>query len=322
MGSNSSDFFKILDDLNSSSFNPVSSGLSSSDVTSIQTLKNNINSYSQNNNIQSILSAQSDMSGILQQEKDYLKKRKQDIAHDVETGERVMKLNDSNRKKYYYYVLIVLGWVGVLVLILALFFLNRSFGIPFNFLFILIMVTALSGSGFILYQMSFRDPTDFDKMNLLSPQLDASLNNIKTTNGSIFGSFGIDCVGSNCCPPGNPYGLVYDESIHKCVLPGQVSSTTVPNNGSSTGSSSTTNRSTTVPNPTAFTNMTEGFNTENLDTLSTGKDDKKKEGFMGVDDLLAYYPPQFPMRIGGKPVQYNYACESEKLYCAPKIDSF
>jgi hypothetical protein len=253
------------------------------------------------------------MKTIMDQEKSYLLKRKQDIAHDVETGERIMKLNDSTRKKYYYYVLIVLGWVGVIVLIMILFYLNRVFGIPFNVIFILIMAFALFGTGFIIYQMSLRDPTDFDKLNLLSPQLDASLNNIKTTNGSIFGSFGIDCVGSNCCPPGNPYGLAYDESIHKCVLLNSNSPAPIVQNNSvnsnSTNTSPTPIVQTTSPTPSrgngSSTNVGDG-----------------QESFMGIDDLLAYYPPQLPMRIGGKPVQYNYACESEKLYCAPKINSF
>jgi len=317
MGSNSSDFFQILDDLNSSSFNTVSAGLSGSDIQNIQDLKSRVDSYTKNNDIGSIVSAQTDMRSIMDQEKAYLQKRHQDIAHDVETGERVMKLNDSTRKKYYYYVLIVLGWVGVIVLILVLFYLNRAFGIPFNFLFILIMVVALSGTGYIIYQMSLRDPTDFDKLNLLSPQLDASMNNIKTINGNIFGSFGIDCIGSNCCPPGNPYGLVYDESIHKCVLL-QDTNPTLPgssSSGSSTSGTKITKPVSTTTNPNTFVgSMTEGF--KGVEGVS------KREGFAGVEDLLAYYPPQFPMRIGGKPIQYNYACESEKLYCAPKIDSF
>jgi hypothetical protein len=43
-----------------------------------------------------------------------------------------------------------------------------------------------------------------------------------------------------------------------------------------------------------------------------------EENFMTIADLLSAYPPQFPMRLA-KPVQYNYACESEQLYCNPKI---
>jgi len=216
---NSSDYFQILDVLNSGQQNPVSLsgyGLTGTDTNNIKNLNSQIVDYGKSNNIGQILSAQTDMSGIMQKEQAYLKKRKQEIALDVETGERAMRLNDSTRKKYYSYVSIVLVWVGVLIVALVLVFLNRAFGVPFNLLFALVMALALFWTGWTLYQMSLRDPTDFDKLNLVPPNVGP--NYVNPTNIGLWNAFGIDCIGPNCCPPGNRFGLVYDHSMNQCVL--------------------------------------------------------------------------------------------------------
>jgi hypothetical protein len=362
---NSSDYFKILDDLNSSQQNPVSLsgyGITGDDVAKIQQLNKNISDYSANNNIGHILSAQTDMSGIMQKEQKYLQNRKQDIAQDVQTGERTMRLNDSTRKKYYSYVTIVLVWVGVLIIALVLVFLNRSFGIPFNLLFALVMAVALFWTGWTLYQMSLRDPVDFDKLNLLPPdQVGADYVN-KDSNNNLWNGFGLDCIGANCCPPGNTFGLVYDKTMNQCVLATTANSfTTTPPTGAE-GVSPTPPRPTglvgdagvspTPPRPTGLggaagvsptppmgatgggTNQPTGNNNQNMNQLfssifpnwqssiggnSNGfQNMSNAENFMTIADLLSAYPPQFPMRLV-KPVQYNYACESEQLYCNPKI---
>jgi len=248
--SDPNDFFQILDKLNSSYLSNKSlAGYSGSQIAnqSIHQLSPALNSYIAKNPIPQMLSAQSDMSDIMTQETNYLNHVQSNMARDVQTGERTLMLNDSNRKKYYAYVVIVMVWVGVLAILLILLFLNKSIGIPFNFFFIVLVAGTLCWTLWYLYQMSLRDPTDFDKLHLDKPFVSPGFVNPK---GSKLGSwlFGIDCIGPGCCPPGNPYDLVYDSTANQCVL-----RTTVGSSG--TGTSTTT---TTVTTPVGTSSMRSG----------------------------------------------------------------
>ena len=277
---NNSNFFNVLSQLNLGSTQPLAAVGNSVDQDYIKKTVNNaqavMQDYEATNPMSDILEVQTQYNNVMEQEYNYLQTRERQIKMDIETGERMMKLNDSNRKKYYAYVYIVMIWVCVVILILLLVYLNRYLGIPFNFFFAIIVTIGVLWSAWLLYSISVRDPIDYDKLNLQPPNLSPS-----TAGNSIFGlgpSPGTHdisaCVGAECCPiiTQDGYTLKYNVKDNLCELEGMKS------------------------------------RKEGMKSRKEGK-----EGFVTMSNFLDYYPPMsisklFPVYL------HNYPCEGEE-YC-------
>ena len=232
------------------------------------------------------MQGQSEYQNVLKQEYNYLNTREAEIKQDIEMGERMMQLNDSNRKKYYAYINIIMVWVSAIILILIFVYLNRFFGVPFKFFFALIVTGAIIWSAYLLYQIQKRDPTDFDKLRLNGPKISSSPGSINTTST---GSKNITptptttlsnnsnvCVGQDCCPDGYNYNS--EPGHNKC----------------------------------------EQFTTIEQATTN-GEYSTEQEGFT-VEKLLDFYPPMSIGQLFNMPL-FNYACEGQ-TYCAYRDNTF
>jgi len=278
--SNNTSWFDVVSQFNMGKTQPLAITGTQADPQTIQNTLNEaqktIQNYEIKNPMANILEVQTEYNDVMEQEYNYLQNKERQIRMDIETGERIMQLNDSNRKKYYAYVSIVIIWVCVIVLILLLVYLNRYLGIPFNFFFAVIVTTAVLWSGWILYTISLRDPTDYDKLNLEPPNLGPSANAGDLLAGNnLFGTNnGPTCVGAECCPlvSAQGYKMQYNPLINKCEI--------VMSQGPS-------------PHADSFVG--------------------NKEGFVTMSQFLDYYPPMSISKLFKMPL-YNYACEGEE-YC-------
>jgi len=249
--------------------------------------------YAPTNHIENILTNQTQQAAIMAQETKYLGERDDAIRKDIATGERMMQLNDSNRKKYFQYVTIVMIWVGAITVVLLLIYLKRVFSdFPFNLFFMLTILAALLWSAFILYTISKRDPTDFDKLYLIPPDfksIPVAMSSKDSTASDQWDMNG-NCIGESCCTaeetyikPGHSYkGTTYEHG--KC-LPGAGLIETFQNRGQ------------------------EGFKNKGL----MGFKNRGQEGFTAIGDLLASFPPNLGANLFPF-YSYNYACEGDD-YC-------
>jgi uncharacterized membrane protein (DUF485 family) len=223
--SNSSNYFNVLSQFNVGNNPSLSSPSLSSDqlYNTIQQANQLLNNYQQSNPISNILEVQTDYNNIMNQEYNYLQQQESKMKQDVETGERMLKLNDSNRKRYYAYISIIMIWVCTIVLVILLVYMNRFLGVPFNFFFAIIVTVAIVWSVWIFYSINIRDPTDYDKLNLDGPNASdvtstsnwftevGAKNNLDYTAPSAF------CIGADCCPTVTGSKLHYDAGLNKCV---------------------------------------------------------------------------------------------------------
>jgi hypothetical protein len=293
----SSNYFNILNKLSIGGF----SGQNLSDLNAGQiynksvTLDTEIQNYKGNNPMSNILSIQDDMSGIMQTELNYLNGRQSLINQDIATGERLMQLNDSNRKRYYKYVVLVMIWVGTITLVLLLVYLKRIFtDLPFNLIFLLIITGALIWSILILYTIYTRDPTDFDKLYLTPPDFKATpvaSATITDNTDSGYDSNG-NCIGETCCRAGEVYRHDPVTGYGSCYILG-------------------------TPNiPDSFTTMSgdNGTGARKISNMEMAGFQDKKEGFTSaVGNLLNTFPPNVGASIFPF-YEYNYACEGDD-YC-------
>lgn len=278
----SDNFFNVLDRLVARA-NPLSTNTDYQQT--INTIDSKLQSYSPNNNTDRILTAQSQMIDVMNKETDYLNNRDEMIKKDIATGERMMQLNDSNRKRYYQYVMIVMIWVGTITVLLLLIYLKRIFSdFPFNFFFLLTITIAVLWTTYILYTISQRDPTDFDKLYLIPPEFKSYPSARPISSGSTDLQFDANgnCIGEYCCVPGETYVKNDTYPNGKCLI-----DTNIKNN---------------------FQNMSDGF-----ENMSDGFENKRKEGFTAIGDLLGAYPPNLGANLFPF-YSYNYACEGDD-YC-------
>ena len=215
---NANSYFDILQKLNMGGSGAL---LTNTDTQSMQgtitsemsSLRNSLSSMPP---MSQVIAAQSQVNNILKSEMDYLALQEKEIIQDVETGNRMMRLNDSNRKRYGHYIMIVMIWIGTAALVLLLVYLNRYLGVPFNFFFVIIITVAILWTLLTLRTMYIRDPTDFDKLHLAPPKMTPAKYSgpaASPSDGSGSGGSGSDCIGQQCCT----YGMHYDLNQRKCV---------------------------------------------------------------------------------------------------------
>jgi hypothetical protein len=177
-----------------------------------------------NSSASAVLAQQSKMQAIVNTEQGRLDNKKNALANTKTTQERVMELNDSNRKKMIEYTKILLIFVAALFIFFVLQKLNAWFPqIPdwiVDYSAILIFSTAAIYSLVIYIKMQGHEPTNFDQIympppRLLTPSQQAAQQAEAARSGNLLGTVNLgQCAGAACCAS----GTYWDVSSGMCVL--------------------------------------------------------------------------------------------------------
>ena len=197
---------------------------------------------------------QNEVYEIISEENKRLDKKKDQIDQAMVGQERVMKLNDSYRKRYTQYTKIMIG----AIITLALFYIIRMLETSFQFipnwiinLLVIIVVSAGTLYCMVLYSdILQRDKLDFDKVS--SDSLTSALKMANNTGATDKGKTdlmksvpGMPCYGPQCCS-GN---TIWDVSNSVCIIDTAAVTVTKKSSGAKQ-QSSFTNMSTDRPVPT------------------------------------------------------------------------
>lgn len=148
-----------------------------------------------------ILTDQTDMNRILQDDLSYVNQQKGKLESSLETKNRLIVLNDNQRKRNIQWIYITVVWVitllAVLMIILVCKLLPEWF--PCNIIIGILISIGCILTIIILTNLAKRNPMNYDQLNLQSPTLvDSSGSFISDASGS----WGLNgCVGSQCCDP-------------------------------------------------------------------------------------------------------------------------
>jgi hypothetical protein len=177
-----------------------------------------------NSSATSVLAQQSAMLNIVNQEEARIAQKKTAMENTTSTQQRVLDLNDSNRKKMIEYTKILLIFVVALFLFFVLQKLNAWFPeIPdwiVDYSAILIFSIAAIYSLVIYIKMQGHEPTNFDQIympppRMLTPSQRAAQEAEAAKSGNLLGTLNLgQCTGAACCAS----GTYWDVSSGMCVL--------------------------------------------------------------------------------------------------------
>jgi hypothetical protein len=158
-----------------------------------------------------VLDHQTKINDIAQTELNRLQQKKTNVDLAIEGQKRMVKLNDSYRKKYSYYVKIMITTIVFLLIFIALNMMSNYFPIIpsliFDILYFLLGTTLIFTIYFIFQDIVWRDNMNFDELsfnapNITDPLLIAQQQNQASKMGNLLGTINvIGCVGNNCCDP-------------------------------------------------------------------------------------------------------------------------
>ena len=172
-----------------------------------------------------VLTHQDRVKDIVDTEKERLLRKKQSIDNALISKKRVIALNDSHQKKQSEHNKIKFVWILALAIsVLSTILKNHFFFIPsfiFNLVTILVLFTASIFTISTLMEVSKRENTNFDRLNIPEPadrtqqELQAATEAASKGEGSdlLSGMNLYGCIGSYCCNPGTKW----DRDISKCV---------------------------------------------------------------------------------------------------------
>ena len=172
-----------------------------------------------------VLTHQEDVADIVDTEKDRLLLKKQSIDNALVGKKRAIELNDSYQKKQAEYNKIKYAWVMALAVSVILVISKKNFVFLPSFMFDLFTILVLFGASIytisILIEVSRREKTNFNKLDLPDPaartaaELQAAAKAAsKEEGGDLLGGMNLyGCVGSYCCSPGTKW----ENDISKCV---------------------------------------------------------------------------------------------------------
>jgi hypothetical protein len=158
-----------------------------------------------------VLDHQAKMNNIVSTELDRLNKKKQNVDLAIEGQKRMVKLNDSYRKKYSYYVkiiILIIVFLSIFVLINVISkYLTFIPSFVFDIFYFLLAVTLVFTIYFIYLDIIWRDNMNFDELtfnppNITDPNAVALAKQQSSKLGNLLGTIDvIGCVGNNCCDP-------------------------------------------------------------------------------------------------------------------------
>lgn len=196
----------------------------SSTLASVQTNLDNLYTdfVSASGTSSSVLDHQTQMENVVTTELNRLKKKKENVDLAIESQNRMVKLNDSYRKKYSYYVKIIITIIVFLCIFIFINLLSSYFPLlsyVFDIFYFFLAVTLVFTIYFIYLDVIWRDNMNFDELAFNPP-------NITDTNalaqqraqasklGNLLDSIDvIGCVGEKCC---DPETTVWDSQKYIC----------------------------------------------------------------------------------------------------------
>ena len=223
----------------------------------------NISNKDLNNNVNQV-------SGILEKEKSFLEDKSNEINSELTSQQRLIALNDSQRKKQSYYNYIIL--VVVITLILFIILINIRNVFPFipeiviSLLLIIIITLSAGYISILFYSSTLRDHMDFDKIDLPPPATEEkkvgsdgkdSTNLLKSIMNSN------DCVGEECCVASTK--LTWNPYINKCDI--KCDTGLYAYNGNCVTASVCTSKNSILCGKSCIPNTQECFNKESMGNL-------------------------------------------------------
>jgi hypothetical protein len=164
-----------------------------------------------------ILTQQSDMQDIVQNEQNRLEQKATGIENAYATQQRLIQFNESYREKNMKYINILVIIIITILVYLALLIIGRN--IPFiPEIVITILIGILFTTSFIIVCVIYariqkQDPMDFQKLLFVRPSI---------TTGNVYGNvsgnsigFGlpVTCIGNLCCGNGTTWNATYNNCI-------------------------------------------------------------------------------------------------------------
>jgi hypothetical protein len=210
----------------SNSYTSANRGQTVAQLTQLQTDLQNLGTTYQNANSSAtaVLAQQGAMLNIVNQEQARIAQKKDALANTITTQQRVMDLNDSNRKKMIEYTKILLIFVVALFLFFALQKLNAWFPEMPDWIVdhsaIFIFSTAAIYALLIYINMQGHEPTNYDQIYMpppamLTPSQQAAQQAEAAKSGNLLGTLNLgQCTGAACCAS----GTYWDVSSGMCVL--------------------------------------------------------------------------------------------------------
>lgn len=127
-----------------------------------------------------------------------------------DTQYRLIQLNNNERKRRMHYIYIILIWVGAFLIIFCMIMLCKLLPvwIPCKIFIFLIVLTACCVSIYLYWDLTKRDPTDYDKLKLPPPDLVTSGTGMPASNTD-FAMFALGfCTSASCCASGTTWDSV------------------------------------------------------------------------------------------------------------------
>ena len=164
-----------------------------------------------------ILSHQSEMNRILNEEQARLTEQQQRQSGELSTEARLIELNENRRKRNLQWIYIVCIWIVSLIIVLIVIFLCSFLPswLPCNILISIILGFAVIMTIYLYIDMKKKDPNDFDKLYLAPP--DISFNSQFISKSSFDMSFNT-CIGKDCCS--SILGTIWDQGNAVCSREG------------------------------------------------------------------------------------------------------
>lgn len=168
----------------------------------------------------------SNVSSVLDKEAAFLNEKNDEIKTKITSQQRLIELNDSQRKKQTHYNYII--FIIIIALILFIILYKIRIWLPFipEFVITLLMVIVLSVSlvyiVILFYNIRRRDNLNFDNIILSSPRVDDSEERQKAIDsGDLLKSFNTadNCVGQDCCSSNSIWNPYIKKCDVKCVNP-------------------------------------------------------------------------------------------------------
>jgi len=178
------------------------------------------NSYSSaDQSSTSILTDQSKVMNIINDEQKRLNQKQQLVAQMEQENKRKVLLNDTYRKKKVQYSKIMIVIIIAMVVFIVIAFIGKFTAIPEGFLSLLYIVDIAFALiiCFNLYSdATMRDYINYDEIYIPPPPVDSSGTLISSGNvPSLWSSMKFGCYESACCAD----GTVFDDKLKVCVLP-------------------------------------------------------------------------------------------------------
>jgi hypothetical protein len=178
-----------------------------------------------------ILSKQQDMLQIINNENNRLTQKMQTVDSSLYGQRRMAHFAGSYSKKYYAQIKILFVVIILLLIYLALTYIDNFIPVPTTVWVIVVLL--FGGTGLLIIIFTIRDINqrynmDFDKLDTYAPSESDARGGNGNANYQGRGLSNLLCVGESCCPAGNTKGSVWNIELQQCISTDASVGQTVP----------------------------------------------------------------------------------------------